>query len=93
MRRVSHTARPRVIIYSYLFGLAFMLAGLFCANVTIAGNDYAAVLRWGVGFAAMSLVCLSVVVVRGSWRWRVVAIILALPLTFVVAEAIRRGGF
>jgi len=90
---MSHTPRPRVIIYSYLFGLAFMLAGLFCGNVTIAGNDYTAVLRWGALFAALSALCLGFVVVRGSWKWRVAAIILALPLTFVVSEVIRRGGF
>lgn len=81
-----HTARPRIIIYSYLFGIAFMLAGLFCATVTIAGNDYTAVLRWGALFAALSALCLGIVVVRGSWKWRVAAVVGAIPLAFVILE-------
>lgn len=83
----------RGIFYSYVLGVASMLASLYCATVTIAGNDYQSVLRWGIGFAALSCGCFGIVIVRGSWPWRIAAIIWALPLAFVVSEASRRGGF
>jgi hypothetical protein len=70
-----------------------MLAALFYATVTMAGNDYRSVLRWALAFAALSCGCFGIVVVRGSWPWRIAVIIWAPPLIFVVSEASRRGGF
>lgn len=93
LRGARSTASSRIIFYSYVLGVASMLAALYCSTVTIAGNDYQSVLRWGVGFAALSCGCFGVVVVRGSWSWRLAAIIWSMPLVYVVSETSRRGGF
>jgi Mg2+ and Co2+ transporter CorA len=76
---------------AYIIGVASMLAGLFCVNVTLAGKDYRSMLRWATGFAIVSALSFAMVAVRGSTRWRIFALASALPLVFVIAEVVRRG--
>lgn len=83
----------RITAYAFLLGVGSMLAAVFCATVTVAGNDYRGVLRLGLLFAALSATLLAFVFVRGSCSWRIAAVIWALPLVYVVTEASRRGGF
>lgn len=83
----------RVTAYAFLLGFGSMLAAVLCVTVTVAGNDYRGVLRMGLLFAALSAILLTFVFVRGSWSWRIAAVIWALPLVYVVSEASRRGGF
>lgn len=77
----------RVTAYPFLLGVGSMLAAVFCATVTVAGNDYRGVFGLGLLFAAPSATLLAFIILRGSWSWRIAAVIWALPPVCVVSEA------
>ncbi len=87
---MSHARLIRVI---FLIGVGSMLAALFDVSVTSANNDYTSLLRSAFYFTVASAVTLAMVAVLGTARWRLFAVLSALPLISVIMELWRRGGF
>ena len=71
------------------FAALCMAVALFCQNVSLASGDYRRVLSVAlVGMLAADLCC-AVAFARGGWtRW--VAVVLAAPSLFIVADLARR---
>jgi hypothetical protein len=73
-----------------VLGVCFTLAALFHVMVTVAGNDYGPVLRRAMVLSALALMCLVTVALFKRGRWRLFAILSALPLIYVALELSRR---
>ena len=76
-----------------LLGVLLMLIALTCSSVTLARGSYAGVLLTALVCGLLALGCLAVPVARGPMGWRVIAIVLAFPMLFVVSEFLRRAPY
>ena len=66
------------------------LMALFCVFVTVARGGYREVLLVALVGSVITGACCTVVIARGGWvRWA--AVILVLPVLFIVDEFIRRA--
>ena len=72
-------------------GFALMLIALACSLVTLVSQDYRTMLLSALTCAGLALACLAVPFVRGGAAWRAVAVVLASPALFVLAELARRA--
>jgi len=70
-----------------------MLIALVCSNVTLARGSYAGVLLTAMACGLVALACLAVPIVRGPMGWRVIAVIVALPMLFIVSDFLRRAPY
>lgn len=74
-------------------GFLLMLFALANSFVTLASQDYRGALLTALGCSLLALGCLAVPFVRGPLGWRVVAVILASPALFVLADFARRAPY
>jgi hypothetical protein len=74
-------------------GVLSLVVALMCSNVTVARGGYGGVLLVAMACGTLAVCCLAVPFVRGPLAWRLTAVVLALPVLFVVADFLRRAPF
>jgi hypothetical protein len=72
-------------------GALLMLWALVNSSVTLATQDYRAVLIMALGSAVAALCFLAVPFIRGPATWRITALLLASPALFVASDFLRRA--
>jgi hypothetical protein len=76
-----------------LLGVLLMLIALACSTVTLARGSYGTMLLTAMICALLALICLAVPLIRGPIGWRVAAVIVALPMLFIVSDFVRRAPY
>jgi hypothetical protein len=74
-------------------GVLLMLLALANSFVTLANGHYGGVLLTSGVSATLALVCFAIPLVRGPLRWRIIAVVLALPWLFVISDFVRRAPY
>ena len=69
------------------------MIGLACCTITLAQGSYAPLLLAAMTCAALASAFLAIPFVRGPAGWRVAAVVLALPVLFIVSDFLRRAPY
>jgi hypothetical protein len=73
------------------WAILLQIAALVCSTVTLAGGSYAGVLTAALVFTLMAVALLILPFKRGGVATKIICIVLALPMVFVVLDFIRRA--
>jgi hypothetical protein len=77
----------------FCIGIFFMILALCVEGATLANGNLTMILLCALAFTIAADSCLTVIVCRGTQRWRIAALLSMSPSVLLVLDFIRRAPY